>query len=41
MLQLVAESPITLSIVLGLLGLGCLFGWLQSGKKAQSTIEVV
>ncbi|MEL6896410.1 MAG: hypothetical protein AAFP90_09935 [Planctomycetota bacterium] len=41
MLQLVAESPITLSIVLGLLGLGCLFGWLQSGKKAAGVVGVV
>ncbi|QDS93592.1 hypothetical protein FF011L_23650 [Roseimaritima multifibrata] len=34
MTKLLAEQPVLLAIVLAVLGVGCLYGWLQSGKRA-------
>lgn len=41
MKTLLAEQPILVAIMLGVIGLGLLFGWLQTGKRAAALAGLV
>ena len=41
MTRLLAEQPILLSVLLGLMAAGCLYGWLQSGRRSAAVAGLV
>lgn len=41
MTRLLAEQPILLSVLLGLMAAGCLYGWLQSGRRGAALAALV
>jgi hypothetical protein len=41
LISLIAEQPIVVSIMLGLVGLGLVYGWLQTGKTATAICGLI
>ena len=41
MMNLLAEKPLVVSIMLGCIAAGLIYGWLQSGKKAAALVGLV
>lgn len=40
-MQILAEQPLITSLALAALGFGCLYGWLQTGKRAAAMLGIV
>ena len=41
MVRLLAEQPTLLAIMLAVLGGGCVYGWLQTGKRAAALVGLI